>query len=276
MNKDPYAAKATVRPAVVKSSFKILIGFCQSMGTLVRVKAKLPDELTNTMRQFERLNLDLSIFPSWACFLQSATFLEHLLGFACIPIVSILIMAIPVFWAGWKHSHEVASKTLARFIGSSCLLTVLVYPPVSRVVVSSFNCLDFGDVGSYLNADLRVDCSSASEEFNTIKWLRVLLLIVWPIGALLGIALLMLYYRVPWLASTKMKQARFQAFLKFAESNAQRIGIQFDTSHLTTTLSPEQLQDDALRALICAANSVQITFKPVLHHANNIALPNQM
>ena len=81
------------------------------------------------------------------------------------------------------------------------------------------------------------------EDFKTIKWLRIILLIVWPIGGILVIGLLMVYCRVPQLAKRKVKRAKFQAFLKFAEANANRMGIRFDTSRLTNATVPEQLTD---------------------------------
>ena len=138
VNDDPYASKATAQPAKVKSSFKIVIGFCQSTGTIVKANASLPVELTQTLKRLEALNLDLSIFPSWACLRQSTGFREHLLTFTLAPIFAFFVMAIPVLWARWRCSQEMARATLAQFIRSSCLLVVLVYPPVSSVVMSSY------------------------------------------------------------------------------------------------------------------------------------------
>ena len=56
----------------------------------------------------------------------------------------------------------------------------LIYPFVSKVVVSTFNCQDLGDSGSWLKSDMRLPCPLASSNFS--KTWSIIFTFVFPVG----------------------------------------------------------------------------------------------
>ena len=75
--------------------------------------------------------------------------------------------------------------------------------------------------------------------------------------------------KVPQIARKKIEKAQSAAFVRFCISNARRHSTALDAA-ITEDCCLEDLADDGLRALLCAANSVEIGFKPVLKVANYI------
>ena len=76
--------------------------------------------------------------------------------------------------------------------------------------------------------------------------------------------------KVPQIARQKIEEAHSAAFLRFCISNARKHSTALDGA-ITEDCCLEDLADDDLRALLCAANSVEIDFKPVL----KVAVPIQ-
>ena len=88
-----------------------------------------------------------------------------------------------------------------------------VYPPVSREVLSVFDCDDLGLDGNYLHKDYRVDCES--DDYTLIRIAGIVFTILWPIGALLYFGGLMMVYKVPEIAKKKLDRAKRRAYLRF-------------------------------------------------------------
>lgn len=218
------------------------------------VNATLPEQLTETLQRFEAFNFDISVFSSLACLKHENGFRRFLLAFTILPFIAILVMALPTLWAQYKQAAEIARARRARFAGAACFLVVLAYMPVSDVAVSSLHCLDFGKMGSYLSADFRVDC--ASDEYQNIRMIGILAVVLWPLGAILVIALLMVYYKIPQLAKRKIQKAEWQALLLYAIANARKLGIDVpDMASLKVSSSAHDLSSNTLRTLIRGVNS---------------------
>ena len=112
------------------------------------------------------------------------------------------------------------------------------------------------------DADYRVDCHS--DEYTRIRAAGIAFSIVWVLGAPLFFCSLLFVYKVPQIAKLKIENAERKTFIRFCIANARK----HDTSlgpAITENCTLDELSEDCLRALLCAANSVSIDFKPVLH-----------
>ena len=77
---------------------------------------------------------------------------------------------------------------------------------------------------------------------------------------------LLFLYKVPQIAKRKIEKAQRRTFIRFCIANARK----HDTtliSAITEDCTLDGLSEDCLRALLCAANSVSIDFKPVIYFA---------
>ena len=129
------------------------------------------------------------------------------------------------------------------------------------MVISALRCDDLKDDGSYLRQDYRVDCSSS--EYIPVQVLGGIFVFVWPLGAVLLLLGLLLYYKVPEMARRKIQKAELRAFIRHCMANARRHSTVLDDC-ITEDCILEDLPVSALRTLVSASNSVETGYKPVL------------
>ena len=103
--------------------------------------------------------------------------------YALGPICIIVILLLPWLWVRTHMPRDspVVHATFVQFTTLKLFSIFLVYPPVSRIVLSSLKCNDLGLDGSYLHADYRVDCDS--NEYTWVRTAGIAFTILWPIGA---------------------------------------------------------------------------------------------
>ena len=259
-NSDPYAAKAFAKPAATMQSIKILISFMQVVGSLTQIDLEWPSSLQSTFTFFSTLNLNIVQLPSTACMPEQTSFLSRLFLYGLGPIGFILIMLFPCLWVKFRnYNHDVAYATFRTFMSLMLFTIFIVYPPVSRTVISALKCDDPGQTGSYLHADYRINCDR--DNYMPIQVADAAFTFLWPVGTMGFLVGLLHWYDVPRLAKRKIMKAEQSAFMPFIIAHAHKQKIVLSSSiHEDSML--EDLNEDDLRVLICAANSVAVGYKP--------------
>ena len=147
-----------------------------------------------------------------------------------------------------------------------CTATILVWMGNTCVSACILNSCTHACMHASLrvsaDADYRVDCHS--DEYRRIRAAGIALSVMWVLGAPLFFCSLLFVYKVPQMAKLKIKKAECKAFIRFCIANARKHDT-FLGPAITDNCTLEELPEPCLRALLCAANSVSIEFKPVLH-----------
>ena len=259
-NDDPYASKAFVKPTATLQSIKILISFTQVVGSLTQINIEWPSSLQSTFAFFSTLDLDIIQLPSTACMFKEASFLSRLIFYGLGPIGFILIMLLPWLWARVRnYDHEVAYAAFKTFMSSMLFTIFIVYPPVSRTVISALKCDNLGHDGKFLHADYRVDCDS--DNYMPVQVTGAAFVGLWPVGTMAFLLGLLHLYNVPRVAKRKIDKAEQTAFMRYIIANANKQKIALSSSIQEDSVL-EDLNEDDLRVLACAANSVAIGYKP--------------
>ena len=262
VNSDPYASKAFVKPTATLQTIKVLISFMQVVGSLAKINIEWPTSLQNTFTFFSTLNLDLMHFPSTACMFKETSFLSRLFMYGLGPIGFILVMLLPWLWAKSRdYKDDVIYSVFKTFMTSMFFIIFLVYPPVSRTVISALNCDNLGHEGRYLHVDFNVNCDHAS--YIPVQVSGAVFICLWPVGAILFLLGLLHWYNVPRVAQRKLAKAQQRVFMRHIIANASKQKIALSSSIHEDCL-PEDLDEGDLRVLVCAANSTAIGYKPVL------------
>ena len=116
-----------------------------------------------------------------------------------------------------------------------------------------------------MHADYRVRCEDT--------WVRILGIsfsVLWPLGAPLFLVFLLYVYEVPKLARKKIAKAEQRALVRFCIANSHQQNTLDQTIPDDCLL--EDLPDNSLRCLLCAASSVALNFRPTLNPGDQIAM----
>ena len=97
---------------------------------------------------------------------------------------------------------------------------------VSQIAISARICKNVGTVTlpeHLLQYDSRVDCLSAEyASYSVYFWIMAVL---WPVGCPAVLLLLLKLYRVPEIATRKLRQAKIRAFVLHSMAKASEIGV---------------------------------------------------
>ena len=154
--------------------FKTVVGFFQVTAKfLVNFGIQWPDLMVTVMSLMNFFNLDLFNFPSIACIFSELTYVEKHQIYTLVPICIICLLMVPALlvkthplWKKEEIGKEVVDKVVSAFFFWVLSFLFVIYPATSSTVLNTFNCLDLGNYGSWLKADMRVECPSNSKNFG--------------------------------------------------------------------------------------------------------------
>jgi len=205
--------------ALLKSTtgyFKVMIGFFQVTAVFVsNFEVDWGPSLETLMAIFNVFNLDLFTLPSTDCAFSNVDHKEKLVISTLLPLFILVLLALPTLGATIMKSRlpeKKHSEICSAFYFASLAFIFLIYPFVSKVVVSTFNCQDLGDSGSWLKSDMRLPCPLASSNFS--KTWSIIFTFVFPVGVPVGFVSILYYYKIPQLAVNKVKMHRLRSVLK--------------------------------------------------------------
>ncbi|KAJ1484328.1 hypothetical protein T484DRAFT_2517051 [Baffinella frigidus] len=89
-------------------------------------------------------------------------------------------------------------------------LVFVVYPSVSVEAFNTFSCIDLGRSGNWLKSDMRVACP---ESGGFVYVCSIFAIFIYPVGIPLGMVGMLLYFKVPKMASQKHKAAGLKALV---------------------------------------------------------------
>ena len=203
-----------------RDMLKIIVNFLQIIGSFARIDLNFPTQFGDLMKAFSIAELS-SELPATACLLSSVTFYDNLLAYTLLPVIIIIVMALPTLYANFR-SHSQASKVLDKFVIWALVFTNLIYPNVSRVVLMTLQCDNVPEVGRFLAADYRVSCDN--EKYKVYRTYAYFAIAAWPLGFPVFCIALLVYYKVPHIAARKLKRAELRAFLQYSASQFASLG----------------------------------------------------
>jgi len=184
---------------VLRTKTVILIGMVQLLKPLDKVFAiPFPDAFTGLLSFFSLFQLDVFDYMPIDCYLHS-NFYGKLIVQTIWPFLALLLFAgiyVAMGVAGVGSSREII-KSISMF------LIFLVYPSELAKVFAFFQCKQFEEVGTYMLADLRLDC--LSEEHTLMTGYAALMVAVWPFGVPL------FYIGLMWTDRKTLQQRRLKS-----------------------------------------------------------------
>ena len=180
------------------------------------------------MAIFNVFNLDLFTLPSTDCAFSSVDHKARLVISTLLPLLVLILLSLPTFVATIMKSclpEEKLKKIVSAFYFAALAFIFLVYPFVSKVVVSTFNCQDLEDGGRWLKSDMRLACPLDSSNFS--KTWSIIFTILWLCGVPVTFVTILWFFRIPQLAVNKVKMHRLRAVLRhMGTANSARMADQ--------------------------------------------------
>lgn len=174
---------------------KILISqqqVLQGLGGIYRIS--WPSAFSNLLSYLKFLSFDfIAVIPNLECMLQT-NFLGILIvnTIAPLAIVGVLLLASRCML---RCKKDRAGSTL---VNAGLAIIFFCYPSITQTVFRFFQTKTFaGQYGTFLVADMSIDVNSGA--YTSLIPFAVLMVVVWPIGVPLVIAVLLLRRRAPLL-----------------------------------------------------------------------------
>ena len=142
--------------------FKVLTGFLQVTSSFVDTfEIEWPSFFMEFTRIASLLQLDIMTLPAAVCSFSNNNYFERLLTQMLMPPCVILLLAIPSIIVaalglakhGGMWNHPASNPTFERFFQALVLFLFIIYPAISKGILTSFNTMNYGPDGRYLKAD---------------------------------------------------------------------------------------------------------------------------
>lgn len=127
-----------------------------------------------------------------------------------LPTIFVIVVGLAGY-GGWNQ-HPRFQAVIHQFLWMTLFFIFIVYPTVSHVTLRSFACQDLGEFGRRLTADFRENCPK-DDRGGFIFVFSLFFSIVYPAGIPLFFLVVMIVYRIPQMARTKMKDAAIAALI---------------------------------------------------------------
>ena len=199
-----HACKANA--GTLSLSLRIIIDNCQVVASFQRtMRVTWPREYTKLSSFLTATNLNIMQLPRIGCLEQHTTFYPYFLGL-CLSVLFFLFL-IGAAWAiglQWSLRQGYTVARLQAYSGRalSCVLHVLYfsYMPLSETVLAIFSCRPIGDA-QYLSEDASLQCYTP--RYDAWRKVGFVFTILYPIGIPVAFLLVLLAFRIPYLARLK-------------------------------------------------------------------------
>mmetsp|Transcript_3588 Transcript_3588/g.7259 ORF Transcript_3588/g.7259 Transcript_3588/m.7259 type:complete len:1072 (+) Transcript_3588:1669-4884(+) len=204
---------------------KIFITFWQITSTYqVNMMIEWPGELKKIWEMGSVFRLDFLRFPGVSCLSSGYSFLTILQACTVGPIVVSLLLAIPslLLMLSKSEDSERIKRVRDRYWYMQMFWFFLLYPLLSGVAVSGFNCVEIGGT-NWVATDVKEPCPLDDKLSPTFAW-ACACLCMYPLGVPLFIFVVMRHFRVGELAATKINNAVLREMLfKYKEFTARSL-----------------------------------------------------
>ena len=202
--------------------FKVLATFFQVVTTVFKLDIEWPSIFEDWMKKFSFVNLEFDI-PSVSCIFRDRTFYSQIVSATLGPLASFAVLAVPLaIGLLLDTTVEKRQKLRALFSKTVLLIIFLIYPLVSKLCLSFFNCdeiylslSDFVDdePQSFLRLDYRIDCRS--DEYKGYRVFAIIMVCIWPVGEPILFMAMLYWYRIPQMARQRHEAAVHSRFIGF-------------------------------------------------------------
>ncbi|CAE7309164.1 unnamed protein product [Symbiodinium microadriaticum] len=171
----------------VNTKLKIAVSLLQVMNTIPAVFRFIdwPATLLQFLEALSMFNLSLFQVVPADC-IHPNTFYDRLVVTTLLPLSLWVVLAVVCYFRIWslKAEKRRRDETQSNFIGAALMVAYLVLPSVSSTIFDTFKCqsfsLDDGRVGTFLQADLAIDCNA--EVHSSYVIYAGIMTVVYPIG----------------------------------------------------------------------------------------------
>ena len=172
---------------MLKNTFRLnfqinyMVGYIKTVVTFYQVTASFlenfgiewPDLIERVLIFMNFFTFDLFNFPSIACIFKDFSYTTKHQIFTLVPIGVVFLLMVPALlvktqsrWKRVPFKASVVDDVVGSFFFWMLSFLFFIYPSVSSTVLNTFNCLDLGHHGSWLKADMRVECPSHTKDFG--------------------------------------------------------------------------------------------------------------
>ena len=201
----------------ISSRLKLLIGFVQVAAPLGEVYSiTMPEIFRSFLRGMQSLYIDVfgNLFVPTACL---GGLFNLLLLKAVVPIGVLLLLWVGLFGTRVRHEagHALwrsARRSLRELLPAILWVLIIFCTSVSASSFSAFHCRRFIVDGSrrsreFLHASLDIECEANNAHYE-LRALAYAVIVIWPIGCLVGLAALFVAIRKTVLSRTPDKWSR--------------------------------------------------------------------
>jgi hypothetical protein len=153
-----------------------------------------------------------------ACITETISYTDKLIySSLLIPCFAAVLLAPSIFADVWYSNESIEQNVKTRkkcwdfTYFSAFFITFAAYPAVSRNILSTFACAHLGADGTFLRADMRVNCPAPGDFAFT--WAAVFTCLV-PAGVPLVLLAMLVLHGVPCLAKKKRQFSLLQGLLQ--------------------------------------------------------------
>jgi len=229
------------------SIFKILLTFSQIVSSMFEnLFVPWPSFVSYGIQIYSWFDLDLLTATSVMCSFPRQNHYSKLLNATLLPVGgTLLVVAIYLCGVTWAHYRSLDEMTVIDF-RNRChrgwmFLLFIIYPSVSQIVFTTFNCKELYDE-HYIAADVTLKCYDARHQ----GWMAYASVCV--IVYTLGIPLIFVYYlyekKVPAIVQQKEHSTVIISLMEYC---VRKQLLQFENLQYISTV--DEVQTDTLRKI---------------------------
>ena len=189
------------------TKFKIVAAHQQVLQALSNVyRIDWPPAFKRLLSYLQVFNFDFFKLMSLDCVFET-NYLSLLVVRTVVP----LVVVFALICGGRRALRQGRDARGHLLFNGGVLLVFLLYPPITQAVFKFYQVKEFADdYGSFLMADYAIDTSS--DAYQSMRPFAALMVLVWPVGVPLIIAVLLWRSRAPLLEIRRREQLLGRAY----------------------------------------------------------------
>lgn len=171
----------------VKNIGKILFVFLQILCVVPDVfGVLLPSPFADLIQGLAIPSLNIPLAAVLGCLYSSDYYLSVFVTSMIVPLSLMFLVGLYYAWGLWRakkngnEEPEEAKRRKNLCFGAGLIVLYVFLPMASRILFGCFQCDEFDDGSTALNADLSLSCDTA--QYQGMALYAVLMLCVWPLG----------------------------------------------------------------------------------------------
>ena len=222
----------SINPTLAVQVAKVFFGSLQVLMSFTLFKVELPHLLSDALQMVQAVSVVLTLevfsWPGLGC-LTELDYFSRLAARTLLPLLMVFLMAVPPI-VSWIFLRQIDDSDRERILEATRRLTLakdtclnniftflfVVFPSSTLASMEAFSCRQVGGA-SYLRADLRLSCPTASDG---LFWFSIMATGVWTVGIPSFTIMSMRRHGIHTMAAAKHNRAILSAMIsRFRDDN---------------------------------------------------------